>query len=413
MNTHYTKHRHSLVSRLAIILGIFVLVGFNTADRKFSEYQFVDNLNDRMDIHLLTSPEDRIYLHFDKTMYQPGDDIWFSAYVRNGQDFSASDRSEVLHVELIAPNGNAIKMGKLITKNGRVSGDFKLDEDAPGGDYKVKAYTVWQNHESKPFLFEKAIHVQDVDLPDLKMRLDFDRKGYSPGEDVQIRLELMSNHQGPLVGHIYDIAVKLGQKVVYKQQGITGATGKASIEFTLPEDARVEDGLVNAEINYRGLKESISRSLPFHSKTIDFKMYPEGGDLVEGLTSRVAFQANNDKGKPADVSGRVVNKATNEIITEFKSFHHGMGHFEITPKTNQQYRVEITKPSHLKHHFDLPLTTRKNQVLKVTSVTAKRVKIKIYSKTAEPAYVVLSVRDKLYYGDSLNLEKGINIISIP
>ena len=29
-------------------------------------------------------PEDRVYLHFDKPFYEPGESIWFSAYVRDG-----------------------------------------------------------------------------------------------------------------------------------------------------------------------------------------------------------------------------------------------------------------------------------------------------------------------------------------
>ena len=29
-------------------------------------------------------PEDRIYVQFDKPMYEPGDNIWFGAYVRDG-----------------------------------------------------------------------------------------------------------------------------------------------------------------------------------------------------------------------------------------------------------------------------------------------------------------------------------------
>jgi len=49
-----------------------------------------------------------------------------------------------------------------------------LDELAPGGLYKVKAYTNWQKNDST--FFEKDLTVQDVVLPALKMKLDFDRK---------------------------------------------------------------------------------------------------------------------------------------------------------------------------------------------------------------------------------------------
>lgn len=411
-----SSSKHSPLKRLLQTLsvaGVFILMAFSLGDGFESEYAFINALNDQLTIQSTNAPEDRVYLQFDKTMYLPGDDIWFSVYLLNGQDFKASERSDVLHAELIAPNGTAIKKVKITTKNGRATGDFKLDEDAPGGAYKVKAYTNWQHYESSPLLFEKALHVQDVNLPDLKMKMDFDRKGYSSGEDVQLRLVLLTNHAGPLAGHEYNVAVKLKNEVVYKQKGVTGATGKASIEFTLPKDAKVEDGIVNAEIEYRGFTESISRSIPFHKNNISLKMYPEGGDLVAGLPGRVAFQASDDKGKPSDISGRLVNAETKEIISEFKSFHHGMGDFTLTPEEGVRYYVEITKPSTVKQTFPLPNTSNKNMVMKVTSVEPKRVKVKIHSKVAEPAYVVFTMREKLYWADSLDLEIGSNYLTIP
>jgi len=378
-----------------------------------TEYSFIKALNDQMKVRNVSETEDRLYMHFDKTLYQAGDDIWFSVYLLDGHDFSTATRSDVVHAELVAPNGTVIKKVKLITKNGRAVGDFKLDADAPGGAYKVKAHTKWQTFEPSPFLFEKGLHVQDVNLPDLKMKMDFDRKGYSPGEAVQIRLELMTNHSGPLTGHEYNVSVKLKDEVVYTQKGITGQTGKASIDFVLPVDAQLEDGLVNAEISYQGMDESISRSIPFHKDYVDLKFYPEGGDLVNGLSSKVAFQALDVKGKPMDVSGRLIHAETREMVGEFSSFHHGMGNFSFTPKEGASYYVEITKPNSIAQQFHLPRASEKKQVLNVTAVGADYVKLKVKSLTTEPVYVVLSVREQLYYADSLDLDIGSNIITIP
>ena len=59
-------------------------------------------------------PEDRIYLHFDKTFYYPDETIWFQAYLRNGKDLTPSKMSEILYVEFINPKGSIIKKLKLI-----------------------------------------------------------------------------------------------------------------------------------------------------------------------------------------------------------------------------------------------------------------------------------------------------------
>jgi hypothetical protein len=95
-------------------------------------------------------PEDRVYAHFDKTLYKPGETIWFSAYVRNGQSLKASDKSDIISVQLINPKGAIQKEYKIIARDGIAKGDFKLDEAAAGGIYKVKVFTNWLLNEKNP-----------------------------------------------------------------------------------------------------------------------------------------------------------------------------------------------------------------------------------------------------------------------
>ncbi|UTW62847.1 hypothetical protein KFE98_01430 [bacterium SCSIO 12741] len=399
--------------RLLAFTSLFALGAFIPSTPDPSEFTFINTLMEKLDLKSQEFPEDKVYLHFDKTMYQPGEDIWFSVYLLNGSDFSASDRSDVLHVELIAPNGKAVVKKRVETKDGRALGDFKLENDAPGGAYKVKTYTNLQNQEGTPFLFEKELHVQDVNPPELKMKLDFDRKGYSPGEEVELKLELKSSHKGPLMGQEYKVDVKLNQEIVFQKRGVTGQTGKAQIKFTLPENVPVTDGLVNAEILYNGLNESISRAIPYHKDDLSLRLFPEGGDLINGFTSRVAFKASNSKGKPMDISGRVVNSVTQEVLDTFKSFHHGMGHFNLMPEYGQSYHVEITNPDFIQQRFPLPGVSNKNMALQVSSVSENNIRLKIRSNSATGGYLVLTVRDQLYYGDTLDLDQGANLVTIP
>src|ERR1035437_11139488 len=51
-------------------------------------------------------PEERVYLQFDKSFYNPGETIWFSAYLRNGQNLKPSSQSDILNVEFINPKGS-------------------------------------------------------------------------------------------------------------------------------------------------------------------------------------------------------------------------------------------------------------------------------------------------------------------
>ena len=70
---------------------------------------------------------DKVYLHFDRKFFKPGENIWFSAYVRDANTLKASTKSEMVYVELLNPNGGVLKTIKLIARNGHVKGDFKLE----------------------------------------------------------------------------------------------------------------------------------------------------------------------------------------------------------------------------------------------------------------------------------------------
>ena len=71
-----------------------------------------------------------------------------------------------------------------------------------------------------------------------------------------------------------------------------------------------------------------------------FRLFPEGGRLVDGIASLVAFKATYSDGFPEDVSGKVLEDGQ-EIIS-FSSEHDGMGKFLITPHKGRKYEVVLT-----------------------------------------------------------------------
>ena len=68
------------------------------------------------------------------------------------------------------------------------------------------------------------------------------------------------------------------------------------------------------------------------------QFFPEGGNLVNGLESRVGFAAKDMKGKGIQVKGAVINQA-NDTITQFHSLKFGLGQFNFTPVAGSRYKV--------------------------------------------------------------------------
>ena len=71
------------------------------------------------------------------------------------------------------------------------------------------------------------------------------------------------------------------------------------------------------------------------------QFFPEGGNLVSGLKSKVAFQVTNANGKGINFSGLILNKE-NDTIAIIKPLKFGIGNFTFTPKTGDSYRAILT-----------------------------------------------------------------------
>src|SRR5438309_969463 len=78
---------------------------------------------------------EKVYLHLDRTYYSSGDDIWFKAYLVNGQNNRPINTSNNLYVELIGPNASIVSRIIVRLDSAVGYGDFKLDDSVTPGPY--------------------------------------------------------------------------------------------------------------------------------------------------------------------------------------------------------------------------------------------------------------------------------------
>src|ERR1700744_3787365 len=70
----------------------------------------------------------------------------------------------------------------------------------------------------------------------------------------------------------------------------------------------------------------------------DVQFFPEGGYMVNGISSNVAFKAIGKDGKGIDFAGAVIDQK-NDTVARFKSLRFGMGHFSFTPVAGSTYKA--------------------------------------------------------------------------
>lgn len=103
--------------------------------------------------------------------------------------------------------------------------------------------------------------------------------------------------------------------------------------------------------------------------------FPEGGDLVEGLKSTVAFYAINKQGIPVDVKGNIRDKS-GKLITSFSTAHPGYGKFEVIPALNESFTANVNLNG-VEKEFTLPAHKKEGITVKVNNTNAARIFVQV------------------------------------
>ena len=397
-----TKH---LIAALAVVILVFS--GFHS----LQDSPFLKHLQASLDQYNERYPEETVYLHFDKSFFKPGEDIWFNAFVVNSNTHKPSSLSDVLYVELADPKGNVISKLELLLNGGVVHGDFRLDAVAPGGLYKVKSYTRWMKNFGEENNFSKEITVQKMITPRLLIKLDFEKESYGPADVVSAELTVRDLKNQPVRHGSIHYSIQVDGKNITRNEIQSDADGKANINFTLPSDLKTTDAILLAKINYAGIEESIARSVPIVLNKISISFFPEGGHMVEGIKNRIAFKALNEFEKGADVAGYIEDENRN-IIGSFESFHMGMGAFDLVVKKQTKYFARIMKPAEMSSRVPLPTALQEGFSLQLDSIRDMATDWNIYAPQEGPAHFVAQVHGEIVFSRQIDLRKGKNSVSV-
>src|SRR4030095_1495398 len=71
--------------------------------------------------------------------------------------------------------------------------------------------------------------------------------------------------------------------------------------------------------------------------------FPEGGNMVDGIETKVAFRITGENGKGINAAG-VITKGNGDTVVKFSPYKFGMGSFTFKPAANQEYKATIALP---------------------------------------------------------------------
>ena len=354
---------------LFFVIASILVLGFVRDDEPLKK------IIQQIEKYRLQYPQEKIHLHMDKPYYAIGDNIWFKAYVVTAEKNELSDLSKILYVELINDKDSVKQSIALPLEMGLAWGDFSLTDSLKEGNYRIRAYTNWMRNFGEEYFFDKTFTVGNSIANTVITQADYTYSKDVKGQKVMASLNYADMAGKPLINKEVTYQVVLDFRTILKGKGITDSKGNLLVSFVNNQPFILKSGKILTTIR---LDEKISANKNFPVKSTsnetDVKFFPEGGDMINGISTRVAFKALGSDGLGIAVSGYISDQ-NNIRMSEFQSEHAGMGSFKIKPSSSSTYTAYITFKDGSEKAIPLPKVKTQGYVLTADNTDPNELKI--------------------------------------
>jgi hypothetical protein len=128
----------------------------------------------------------------------------------------------------------------------------------------------------------------------------------------------------------------------------------------------------------------------------DIQFFPEGGNLVKNVESKVAFRMTDKNGKGVQAFTGIVLNQNRDTIAVFNPSRFGIGYFNFTPADTHLYKAYITTPSGSTVVKDLPAAMEEGYTMKLRKADQGQVEVTVHSRntgnTASAVYLFIHTR---------------------
>ena len=319
-------------------------------------------------------------------------------------NYSTANKDAPIVVELrptqftIYPDGTyngTLYMGEINKYMGGLSS--KLPVEYPETAVFTAIKTDGNSETNYSLSVEENIIAGLVSYPQEKIHLHTDRDFYIPGEKMRFKAYVVdaNSHLQPL-NSLYMYVELIGpantlvNRVMITQTDDDMFYGYLPVSDVIPEgnytlraytrhmENMGDDYFFKKNIRIGALtvnktetgeqKNRINSPLlgELEGASYDISFFPEGGNYVAGVSSKVAFKALNKDGYPETISGTLIDN-TGAEITSVKTFYAGMGVIEYLPEAGKRYRLKCKNETGLEKLFDLPQPNARSRSLTVSS----------------------------------------------
>jgi len=318
------------MKRIAIILLFYI--GFMTVLHA-QEDAIIDSVVNNIAKQLLVFPQEKIYLQTDKPYYITGEKIFFRAFLIDAFSNRQDTLSRYVYVELINSMDSVVNRVKIRKDSVNLFyGAILLPEDLPQGVYKIRAYTRYMQNQGESAFFSKQVRISDPQILSIQLQTDFQ---FSKDGTINASLRFVDAKTQEVIKPAL-VTLRLNQDPIFTRK--SDNDGWIHIRLNVLPNASARVLYVELTNDRSIFKQYIS--IPYPEGDFDVSFYPEGGQLIAGQSSNVAFKAVDTHGSALDIKGEIIDSKGN-TVAEFKTVHDGMGEFFIKPLPNEQYHAVV------------------------------------------------------------------------
>ncbi len=280
--------------------------------------------------------------------------------------------------------------------------------------------------------------------PQEKVYLSLDNPFYVAGETIYFKAYLPSyfnpalkTASGILYTDLYNVKNKL--VLAYKSKIKDGIThGSISLPDTLENGNYTlvsytnwmrnfdTHGYFRKSVNIYNAYTALDQKPSLKkNEAVHLFFFPEGGQLINNLESKVVFKAILNSGSGTKINGALLDENNNKIC-ELYSNNLGIGTFKIKPTKGKKYYVKL-KNSNFEKKYQLPPTKNVGIVLSVDSLNSQNLQLSIQSQGKNSNLLItlqnsskifltkkikLVSKDTMIYISKTKIPTGINQITI-
>src|SRR6266478_508125 len=375
----------------------------------------------------------------DKPMYQPGETVHFRSLTLDRSSLKPAAEDLQLVYTIAKPTGEKAELlrgaSRLLQEKdkspllgpdqkpvrGIGAGDYSIDPSSAGGEYTLSVSEANNRFAAQ----DRKFIVNRYEKPRLNKELEFTAKAYGPGDAVTAACKAARVEGGkPVAGQPVTAAVHI-DGASYSVDGKPGGPislrtdpqGGVSVKFKLPAAIQTGQATLSVTFQDQGVTEVMVRPIPIVLKKLNVEFFPEGGDLVAGVSNRVYFQARTTLDKPAELKGKIIDDAGKDVasVETFNDPSHpeanqGMGVFSFVPHAGNTYQLKIENPVVIEGKHELPAAKAEGVVMtaaKVVTTPDEPFSIKIGSPDKDRSLIVGAYcRGQLLAHQPVEMKKG-------